>query len=123
MVAVLGEKLFELVVLTLAFAPLLPQEFAGLVELPHADPNSATTATTPIIARISLLQGDEDWIGGRASSKAVSRPLSFVRPAPVVLSHWPGPTTCFEHEALRSRCRRLEQQVLRSARWRALRSE
>src|SRR6266566_88312 len=115
MVAVLGEKLFELVVLTLAFAPLLPHEFAGLVELPHADPNSATTATTPIIARISLLQGDEDWI--------VSRPLSFVRPAPVVLSHWPGPTTCFEHEALRSRCRRLEQQVLRSARWRALRSE
>jgi len=76
MVAVLGEKLFELVVLTLAFAPLLPHEFAGLVELPHADPNSATTATTPIIARISLLQGDEDWIGGRASSKAVSRPLS-----------------------------------------------
>jgi len=68
MVAVLGEKLFELVVLTLAFAPLLPQEFAGLVELPHADPNSATTATTPIIARIRLLQGDEDWI--------VSRPLS-----------------------------------------------
>jgi hypothetical protein len=76
MVAVLGEKLFELVVLTLAFAPLLPQELAGLVELPHADPNSATTATTPIIARISLLQGDGDWIGGRASSKAVSRPLS-----------------------------------------------
>jgi len=68
MVAVLGEKLFELVVLILAFAPLLPQEFAGLVELPHAHPNSATTATTPIIARISLLQGDEDWI--------VSRPLS-----------------------------------------------
>jgi hypothetical protein len=76
MVAALGEKLFELVVLTLAFAPLLPQELAGLVELPHADPNSATTATTPIIARISLLQGDGDWIGGRASSKAVSRPLS-----------------------------------------------
>jgi len=70
MVAVLGEKLFELAVLTLAFAPLLPHELAGLVELPQADPNSATTATTPIIARISLLQGDEDWIGG------VSRPLS-----------------------------------------------
>jgi len=64
MVAVLGEKLFELAVLTLAFAPLLPHELAGLVELPHADANSATTAATPIIARISLLQGDEDWIGG-----------------------------------------------------------
>jgi len=65
MVAVLGEKLFELVVLTLAFAPLLPQEFAGLVELPHADPNSttATTAPTPIIARIRLLQGDETGLG------------------------------------------------------------
>ena len=67
MVAVLGEKLFELAVLTLALAPLLPHELAGLVELPHAHPNSATTATTPIIARICLLQGDEDWI--------VSRPL------------------------------------------------
>src|SRR5260221_494303 len=65
MVAVLGEKLFELVVLTLALAPLLPHEFAGLVELPHADPNSATTATTPIIARIRLLQGDETGFWGR----------------------------------------------------------
>jgi len=60
MVAVLGEKLFELAVLTLAFAPLLPHELAGLVELPHADANSAPTATTPIIARISLLQCDEE---------------------------------------------------------------
>ena len=66
MVAVLGEKLFELVVLTLAFAPLLPQEFAGLVELPHADATTVTTATTPttpIIARIRLLQGDETGLG------------------------------------------------------------
>src|SRR5467141_366028 len=100
MVAVLGEKLFELAVLTLAFAPLLPHELAGLVELPHADATSATTATTPIMARISLLQGDEDWI--------VSRPLSpSCRPLPVVLSHKS----------------RLEKQVLRFARWRALRSE
>jgi len=28
-----GEKLLELVVLTFVFAPLLPHEFAGLVEL------------------------------------------------------------------------------------------
>src|SRR5712691_7315161 len=81
MVAVLGEKLFELVVLTLALAPLLPQEFAGLVELPHADPNSATTATTPIIARIRLLQGDETGLGREPPA------LAFVRPLPVVLSH------------------------------------
>ncbi len=83
MVAVLGEKLFELVVLTLAFAPLLPHEFAGLVELPHADPNSATTATTPIIARISLLQGDEDWIWGACLIEGREPPaLSFVKTAP-----------------------------------------
>jgi hypothetical protein len=63
MVAVLGEKLFELAVLTLAFAPLLPHELAGLVELPHADANSATTATTPIMARISLLQGVRTGLG------------------------------------------------------------
>ncbi|SRR6266513_2395668 len=89
MVAVLGEKLFELVVLILAFAPLLPQEFAGLVELPHAHPNSATTATTPIIARISLLQGDEDSIWGACLIEGREPPaLSFVRPLPVVLSHW-----------------------------------
>jgi hypothetical protein len=81
MVAVLGEKLFELVVLTLAFAPLLPQEFAGLVELPHADATSATTATTPIITRIRLLQGDEDWIVSRLFSPSW-------RPLPAVLSHW-----------------------------------
>jgi len=63
MVAVLGEKLFELAVLTLALAPLLPHELAGLVELPHADATTATTATTPIIARICLLQGDETGLG------------------------------------------------------------
>jgi len=57
MVAVLGEKLFELVVLTLAFAPLLPQEFAGLVELPHADPNSAATATRSRSTVVSQLTG------------------------------------------------------------------
>src|SRR5947209_7443028 len=83
MVAVLGEKLFELVVLTLAFAPLLPQEFAGLVELPHADPNNAATATTPIIARIRLLQGDETGLGREPPA------LSFVKTAPCgTTSHW-----------------------------------
>src|SRR5437016_245865 len=81
MVAVLGEKLFELAVLTLAFAPLLPHELAGLVELPHADPNSATIATTPIMARIRLLQGDETGLGREPPAR------SFVRPLPVVLGH------------------------------------
>src|SRR6266705_7119906 len=84
MVAVVGEKLFELVVVTLAFAPLLPQEFAGLVELPHADPNSATTATTPIIARIRLLQGDEDWIGG---ARSLLRETAACRPKSLAWSH------------------------------------
>src|SRR2546425_13352036 len=82
MVATLGEKLFELAVLTLAFAPLLPHEFAGLVELPHADANNATTATTPIIARISLLQGDETGLGACLIEGREPPALSLVKTAP-----------------------------------------
>jgi len=43
-------------VLTFALAPLLPHEFAGLVELPQANPNKAKSGTpTARTARIRLL--------------------------------------------------------------------
>ena len=55
MVALLGENTFESVALTFADAPLLPQEFAVDVELPHAAVTRSAILRESMVRMRSLL--------------------------------------------------------------------